>query len=163
MEDITVIKNEKSPVASKQPRITSRPSQFLWVNKNRNSGTLTRSDTQENTAIRKHVHVQRRKAKAEEASAIAASSLTRTLHDSGRTTSSLQRSNTRSGSEDRGQASTPSTASANTDDRDQIPFDETPRIDVHITSDGNCILTNPFGLYPARHVVSAQSAMRWCK
>lgn len=160
-EDVSPVNTNRGLVNTLGAVSTVRKSAFLWVNKDRNSGLLTRSDARETTAIRKHVHVQRRKARAEKVSALAASSLGQVLHVSGSTTDYRYPCGYQCSVN--GEASSGSSpGSVGKADEEQTSHDEGVRIEVHITSDGNCILTNPFGLYPAQHVVSAQSAMKWC-
>ena len=133
---------------------------FLWVNKTRESSILTRSESQETSAIRKHVLVRRRQIKADKASAYAATSLGHRSRLGDRTLpfrycpSTLAR-------DDSPMQPLPGGLVKPEED---IPQDsERSPSQVHISANGDLILTNPFGVYPSQHIASAQMTMKWCK
>lgn len=133
---------------------------FLWVNKTRDSGILTRSESQEASAIRKHVHIQRRQIKAKKASAFAATSLSHKLRlCDGTLPFGYCPSST---AQDASPVHQPPGGPVKAEEG-VIRDSNRSGPQVHLTTDGNLILTNPFGVYPSQYIINTQMAMKWCK
>ena len=143
---------------NKKPQASASES-FLWVNKTRESSILTRSESQETSAIRKHVLVRRRQIKADKASAYAATSLGHRSRLGDRT---LPFRYCPSSPAKDASPMQPLPGGLVKPDEDVVQDGEMSSLQVHFSANGDLILTNPFGVYPSQHIASAQMTMKWC-
>ena len=144
---------------ARKPQASASES-FLWVNKTRDSSILTRSESQETSAIRKHVLVRRRQIKADKASAYVATSLGHRSRLGDRTLPFRYCAST---SAKDASSMKPLSGGLAKSEEDVVQNSNRSYPHVHLSADGDSILTNPFGVYPSQHIASAQVAMKWCE
>ena len=133
---------------------------FLWVNKTRESSILTRSESQETSAIRKHVLIRRRQIKADKASAYAGTSLGHRSRLGDRTLPFRYCPSTPAKDASSMQ---PLPGGLAKSEEDVVQDSKRSYPHVHISANGDLTLTNPFGVYPSQHIASAQVTMKWCE